>query len=139
MPEPEPLCQAEPLPEEDEPPQEPLLPEPEPLPDQLRPDPDPFAEEPEPLQLLPEDRPELPERLVVIVQLPPSQLELPEVMPPLDHVEPLFMLQDQPPPRPFQDQRPEFQPIGQPCFVQCPYRLQRAQRLLQREEGACQA
>ena len=22
--------------------------------------------------------------------------------------------------RPFQDQRPEFQPIGQPCFIQCP-------------------
>ena len=70
--------------------------------------------------LPPEDQPELPERLVDIVQLPPPQLELPLVMPPLDHFEPLSMFQDQLPMRPFQDQRPEFQPIGQPCFIQCP-------------------
>jgi len=134
---------------EPEPPPQPELPEPlpdqlplllEPLPDQLPPEPDILDEEPEPLQLLPEDQPELPERLIVIVQLPPPQLELPAICPlPLDHVEPLLICQDQPPLRPFHAQRPEFQPIGQPSFIQCQYRLQRAQRLLQREEGACQA
>lgn len=117
QPEPEPLSQPEPEPEE-EPLEEPLLRGP--LPDQLPPEPDIFDEEPEPLQWLPKDQPELPERLIDIVQLPPPQLELPDIMPPLDHVEPLFMLQDQPPLRLFQDQRPEFQPIGQPRFIQCP-------------------
>ena len=115
----EPLLPEPELPLEDEPFHEPLLlePEPEPLPDPLPPEPDIF-EEPEPLHLPPADQPELPERLIDIVQLPPPQLELPLVMPPLDHFEPLSMLQDQPPLRPFQDQRPEFQPIGQPCFIQ---------------------
>ena len=92
----------------------------EPLPDQLPPDIDFFEEEPEPLQLPPEDQPELPERLIDIVQLPPPpQLELPVICPlPLDQVEPLVIIQDQLPLRPFQDQWPEFQPIGQPCCIQ---------------------
>lgn len=124
----EPPSQLPPPPEEPleplfQPPPEPLPEEPplflEPPPDQLPPEPDIF-EEPEPLQPLPEDQPELPLRLVDIVQPPPPQLELPLIMPPLDHVEPLSMCQDQLPMRPFQDQRPEFQPIGQPCFVHCP-------------------
>lgn len=117
QPEPEPLSQPEPEPEE-EPLEEPLLCEP--LPDQLPPEPDIFDDEPEPLQLLPEDQPELPEWLIDIVQLPPPQLELPDIMPPLDHLEPLFMLQDQPPLRLFQDQRPESHPAGQPYLFQWP-------------------
>ena len=92
----------------------------EPLPDQLPPEPDIFDDEPEPLQLSPEDQPELPERLIDIVQLPPPQLELSDIMPPLDHLEPLFMLQDQPPLRLFQDQRPESHPAGQPYLFQWP-------------------
>ena len=76
-------------------PDEPLLCEP--LRDQSPPEPDSF-DAPEPPRLPPEDQPELPERLMVIVQLlPPPQLELPLIMPSLDHLEPLSMIQDQPP------------------------------------------
>ena len=104
------------------PPPEPLPEEPPPFlerPDQLPREADPFDNS-EPLQLPPEDQPELPLRLDDIVQPPPPQLELPGVIPPLDHMEPPSMFQDQPPLRPLQDQRPEFQPIGQPCFIQYP-------------------
>lgn len=117
QPEPEPLSQPEPPPQE-EPLEEPLLCEP--LPDQLPLEPDPFDEEPEPLQWLPEDQPELPERLIDIVQLPLPQLELPDIWPPLDHVKPLLICQDQPPLRPFHAQRPESHPAGQPYLFQWP-------------------
>ena len=127
--EPEPLSQPQPEPEPPSQPEPPPEDEPLPgaaaaraelLPDQLPPEPDIFERSRSRSSSPPEDQPELPERLMVIVQLPPPQLELPLIVPPLDHFEPLSMFQDQPPMRPFQDQRPEFQPIGQPCFIQWP-------------------
>jgi hypothetical protein len=35
--------------------------------------------------------------MVIVQLLPPPQLELPLIMPSLDHLEPLSMIQDQPP------------------------------------------
>ena len=105
-------------------PEPPLVPEPdqlpplfEPLADQLPPDTD-FFEEPEPLQPLPEDQPELPERLIDIVQVPPQLAPLVIWPLPLDHVEPLLICQLQLQLRLLQCQRPELQPIGQPCRIQ---------------------
>ena len=106
-------------------PEPPLEPEPdqlppffEPLADQLPRDPSLFAEEPEPPQWLPEDQPELPERLIDIVQVPPQLPSLVIWPLPLDHVEPLLICQLQLQLRLLHCQRPELQPSGQPCRIQ---------------------